>query len=49
MLEEVLNMPAFRFHLTMFCVIITRLVVYFEFLYDSGIIYLPLNIPEKLH
>ena len=26
-----------------------RLVGYFEFLYGLGIIYLPLNIPEKLH
>ena len=26
-----------------------RLMAYFEFLYGSGVISLPLNIPEKLH
>ena len=25
------------------------LMGYFELLYDSGIIFLPLNVPEKLH
>ena len=35
--------------MAMFCVIITHLVVHFEFLYDSEIICLPLNIIEKLY
>ena len=35
--------------MVMFCVIITHLVVHFEFLYDSEIICLPLNIIEKLY
>ena len=46
MLEGVLNMPAFRLHLTMFCVIITN--VWWDIL-NSYMDWLPLNIPEKLH
>ena len=49
MFEGVLNTPAFRLQLIMFCHHNKHLMGHFEFLHGTRIICLPLNISEKLH
>ena len=49
MIDRFWNMSAFTMHLTMFCHHNKRMMGYFEFLYGSGIICIPLIILETLH